>query len=194
MSIPLSKDVLNLLINLGGITKKLPCEKCNSFKDHVSVTNAALNDDAILKILGRANDLNPLYTLTAGVPFVCISCGKGVMDGGLFSDALNQTSYREVFVNNKTDLDMLVYVHFYGEDEEWHTVKFKFSPRENAKVLSKHGERRTTNKYVYFYAISSDGDRVVEGSDLYISIAEEQCGFIKKDMGENMNFTWSFRG
>lgn len=191
--IPITKEIFNRLVNTGGVKKTLKCRKCKDFKSHISVSNAEVyGDHDLLKLLGRLNDVNPLSNVGLGTPYVCMSCRNMILDEGIASDFVNKIrqNYREVFVHNKTYLEVRVIARYLDEDDEWETISFSFSPQEKAKILG-GSNRKTSNRYVYLYAKTMDGEYVWEGNDSYQTVDSEERGFMMKDIGEKSSFTWS---
>ena len=190
---PLPKDILNRLVNLGGIEKTLKCRKCKKFKKHISVSYAEIvEDNDLIKFFGRVSDLNPAANVGVGTPFVCDTCGNVLIEQGLFSDTLNRAmqNYKEVYVDNTTSFHVSVSVYYLDEDECWQTASFSFSPGETSKVLGGNN-RRTSNRYVYFYAEATDEGYVWKGNDTHQMVNGAECGFIKHDIGKKSKFTWT---
>ena len=93
MDVSIPKELLNKLINLGGIEKKLKCKSCNKFTDHISVSYSEGADSTFDSFAGRVFDLLPTNMLVWGNPYVCTKCGRIKCDGGLFSDWWNKNNY-----------------------------------------------------------------------------------------------------
>jgi hypothetical protein len=87
--ITLFKDLANNIVNLGGVERKLYCSKCKDYTDHISVSYAERHKPNFGKILMRINDLNPLMTISAGNPYICLKCKRQRLEGGLISDIIN---------------------------------------------------------------------------------------------------------
>ncbi len=88
-SLPL--EIVNKLVNVGGLQKKLRCRKCKKYTEHVSVSYSVLAKEKELgwKVVGRIYDLLPSWPLVAGNTYVCSKCGEVRWEGGLLSDLFN---------------------------------------------------------------------------------------------------------
>ena len=90
---PLSTAIINKLINLGGLKRKLMCFKCKKMTTQVQVSYGEDVRSTFGNILSRINDYNPFMPLTAGNPFACTVCGKVRWDGGILSGVLNRRKF-----------------------------------------------------------------------------------------------------
>jgi hypothetical protein len=90
MDVSVPTELLNKLINLGGLKKTLHCDKCKDYTEHVSISisETAPKDKTFEKILGRFLDNFPGMPLMAGNPFACMKCKKVKLSGGLLSDVM----------------------------------------------------------------------------------------------------------
>jgi hypothetical protein len=83
------KELVNKFINLGGVEKKMYCSQCNDYTVHLSVSFAERAESTITRVTGRLSDFNPMITLGAGTPYICLTCRRQRLDGGVFSDVFN---------------------------------------------------------------------------------------------------------
>ncbi len=86
----LPKEIVEKLINLGSVQKKLYCLNCNDFTPHISVSWAYADRGTLNQIIGRINDWNPVASLVTGIPYTCLNCKAILYSGGLISDPENQ--------------------------------------------------------------------------------------------------------
>jgi|688.fasta_scaffold1785045_1 hypothetical protein len=86
----LPREVIDRLVNLGGVEKKLYCKQCNKFTPHISVSQGELYYSLVGQIFGRVNDFNPASSLGVGNPYICQSCRAFRVEGGLLSDSKNE--------------------------------------------------------------------------------------------------------
>ena len=87
----LPKDVINRLINLGGVEKKLLCLKTRKLTLHVSISWAELEHRSFFKALDRVGaDLNPFFIFAMGSLYICEECNRVRADGGVLSDYWNK--------------------------------------------------------------------------------------------------------
>ena len=89
-------EVLNKIINLGGVEKLLYCDKCGQYIKHVSVSYSqmsAVRQTGLRladQVFGRIMDHVPFaMPLTYGNPYACTSCRRINFEGGLASDTIN---------------------------------------------------------------------------------------------------------
>jgi len=89
-SISVPMEIVNKLINIGGLQRKLQCLSCKEYTEHVQVSRAEGKHRTFDQIAGRIIDLVPLLPLLPGNPFACTKCGRIRNEGGILSDICNR--------------------------------------------------------------------------------------------------------
>lgn len=88
--IQIPQEILNKILNIGGVKRDLYCSRCKKYTEHVQVSYADTDSSLSIKIMGRFADIVPLMPTLSGNPFACKSCGKIRYEGGFLSDLENR--------------------------------------------------------------------------------------------------------
>lgn len=91
--IQIPQEILNKIVNVGGVKRELYCYRCEKYKEHVQVSYAQTTGASIgAKVMGRILDLIPGIPTIMGNAFACKSCGHVRSEGGLASDVISKRS------------------------------------------------------------------------------------------------------